>query len=276
MKAPETPEIEAYFFVTDIEMSLDDAIYMAGVYMDHHLEDDRQASVGKLDRDGNILWLKAIGGFNDPIPVDVTELRDGGIVVAISDYRETETFPREILEQSSILVKLSDTGDILLRRKSAGGLISPKQIIETSSGNLLFTGSYKGSTREQSSTLLVMIDIGGNNLWQKTLTLLDYTWARSVDEGPGGEILLAGETGGYGSSLLWPYHDSKAIFARMTGTADIQGECGPLGESLFLQTDMALTVADVSLLPNEETVTIEDSAVVLTDADVAFDYVCPR
>lgn len=149
-------------------------------------------SVDKLDsptktmKEGDIVWSKAYGDFNNDNAVKVIEANDGGYIVlgvakqinSASDY--------------IVITKISESGDIVWDKSFGGSLHSNSStVINTNDNNyLLVRQSYSGS----DDVRIEKIDNYGNVLWFKNFGGSKDDIPTSVIQAADGSYLIAGST----------------------------------------------------------------------------------
>ncbi len=172
--------------------------------------------LAKYDSNGNALWAKSTGGFNDAA-TSVALDASGNIYLAGWFSRSTITFGDYTLKNTHnatddiFLVKYNADGNVLWA-KSAGGKLSDKvsSIAVDALGNIFVAGSFisstitfdsiiltksytfgKGDFNTNSNFYLAKYNANGNVLWAKSTGGMD-DGATSVASDASGNIYLAG------------------------------------------------------------------------------------
>lgn len=187
----------------------------------------------KLDRNGNIIWQKTMGGSLMEDCNSIIQTSDGGYIAGATTMSKDGdvAFLHGSYNQDYWIVKLNDTGKIEWQR-SYGGTKNDEvsAIIEVSGGGYLINGKtessdgdikgYHKATGYGRDEWLLRIDDTGNIMWQKCLG------GSNIDDGMG--ILQIGDstyvtvgttssndgdvTGFRGNTDYWPVqiHESMA------------------------------------------------------------------
>ncbi len=130
----------------------------------------------RVDRDGNILWQRCLGGSGFDAGFSLVVTSDGGLAVTGTTQSNDGdvTSPRGSID--IWIVRLNASGTLLWQR-TLGGTNSddgPHKILETKDGGLILGGSTSSDDRDvtvnrgQFDTWLVRLDRNGTLLWQRT------------------------------------------------------------------------------------------------------------
>jgi hypothetical protein len=137
----------------------------------------------RTDADGEELWLKSYGGFDNDFGADVVEMPDGSFVVVGTTRSHHMGFG------SSIWLIGTDASGEELWSKVYGGRSyqEGKAISLTSDGGLVVTGSYNNGGSQSADIWLLRADSGGDTLWTKTFggegTQTGYSVLQTLDGG---------------------------------------------------------------------------------------------
>ncbi len=121
--------------------------------------------IARIDADGNELWSHAFGGENNVLATAGLQSSDGGFLALGTIIH----FPDS---NALYLLKVDENGDEVWSRTWEGGSINGYDLIETSDGNYLISGSYTpldDSEDAKPDYLFIKVDSEGNELWTSTL-----------------------------------------------------------------------------------------------------------
>jgi hypothetical protein len=195
------------------------------------------AWVVKLDKNGNLLWQKALGGSDLDGISSITESVDGGCVAAgytRSDDGDVIGFPGF---QDGWVVKLDKDGN-LLWQKLLGGTDAEafNSVVVSLDGGFVVAGGTRSSdgdvsgNRESFDAWVVKLDQEGDILWQRPLGGAGWDMGNSVISTPDGSYILAGGTnstdgdvsGNHGAEDAWAVklnRDGKILWQTTKGGA---------------------------------------------------------
>jgi len=145
----------------------------------------------KLDSDLQIVYSKAIGWPSDEsgTNVIVEELSNGEIILA--GYRDLGT-------RVAIITKLSETGDWIWSKEIETISCTPRDIEETSDGEILISGSIQVPASSSTDAFLLKYSIDGSFIWGNRLDSgngNDHIYGITLDDND--LIYCAGNTQGY-------------------------------------------------------------------------------
>jgi len=157
--------------------------------------------VVKLDKDGNILWQKALGGSDFDTFYSIAESPDGGYIAAGDTRSDDGDVSGYHGVNDGWVVKLDKDGNKLWQ-KTLGGANADgiKSIIVTPDGGYMTAGITKSNDGDVSGNhgegdaWIVKLDKDGNILWQKALGGSDWETAYSVASTPDGNYVIAAST----------------------------------------------------------------------------------
>ncbi|WP_346898300.1 hypothetical protein [Clostridium sp. UBA7503] len=165
------------------------------------------AIIMKVDKLGNIIWIKNIGGIESPEGFkSVVETPDGGyIAVGKAGSRDGMYEGKNIGRYDGTIVKLDSNGNVEWI-KNIGGTKNDylEKITQTSDGNYVAVGTsnsndvqlkdkHYGSTSYQDG-VVVKFDIQGNVLWEKNIGGSYDDILSSVDKTSDGGCIIAGHS----------------------------------------------------------------------------------
>lgn len=146
-----------------------------------------------LDRAGEVLWERTLGGHLDEEAQSIVAVSDSEFVVLAN------VSANERVKQHIILIGFSNSGQVLWTNtlKSAGGLMGT-DILRQSEKQLVVVGTILSASDENSDVLLLGTDHFGEEIWRKTYggPATDMGTAGAVDAD--GVIYVAAKTYSYG------------------------------------------------------------------------------
>jgi hypothetical protein len=147
--------------------------------------------IAKIDSDGDELWSRTYGDERNVMATSGVQTSDGGfLILATIMY-----FPDG--DDDILLLRVDENGDEVWSLTWEEGTLSSNDLIETSDGNYLVSGSYSPADdprNAQADFLFIKVDPDGNELWTSIFgdpDLVDYGYA--VTEAPDGGYVAAGE-----------------------------------------------------------------------------------
>lgn len=155
---------------------------------------DADVLVLKTDEDGNLIWLKNVGGLLAESGYSVAVSRSGNIVAA------GKTFSFGSGDSDAYLVALNSSGDTLWT-KTYGDLSNEAAYgIDTTSDNgFVFAGVTDSLGLGDRDGYFVKVDSMGNKLWQQFIGGLGDGTSQSVAQRSNGEYIVAGTDNSYGA-----------------------------------------------------------------------------
>ncbi len=152
----------------------------ASIFKSEDSKGGRDFWIVKLDANGNILWENTIGGALDDNRPTLTQLEDGGYMVAGLSQSGVSGDKTEgnIGSQDFWVLKLDASGSIVWQDTVGGtDYDSPHSIVELEDGSILVGGvsssNISGDKTENSKGgndfWLIKFDSVGNILWDKTI-----------------------------------------------------------------------------------------------------------
>jgi len=194
--------------------------------------------ITKFDCFGNHLWARTLGAANDDIAVSVTEVSDGGVVVAGYTYSYGAGYT------DLLLTKFDGSGNHLWTRTVGGANYEVGNSVTEVYDEVLVVAGYTQSYGAGSSDLLLTtFDGSGNHLWTRTVGGTNYDIGTSVIKVSDGGVVVCGYTGSYGagfSDLLFTKFDG---FGNHLWTRTVGGTAYDYGFSVAEVSDGGLIVA---------------------------------
>ncbi len=167
--------------------------------------------VTRVSSSGSLDWARTFGGAGDERAYSIVEIPDGGLVIA--GY--TTSFGSGGTD--FLLIKLSSSGD-LDWAKTFGGVQYDwaSSATRTSDGGLVVAGYTSSFGNGGADFILLKISSSGTLDWAKTFGGVDDEWAYSINEIPGGDLILAGYTSSFSAG------PADAMILRITPSGDLR------------------------------------------------------
>ncbi|GIW40783.1 MAG: hypothetical protein KatS3mg076_1360 [Candidatus Binatia bacterium] len=203
----------------------------------------------KLDPQGNVLWQKAFGGFDEDTIWSFDIAPDGNYLVPGS----TVSFSPDFSGDTWVL-KLDPQGNVLWQKVYAvpGDWDEALAVGATSDGGAL-VGAFREEGTSDWDWLLFRLDAAGNVIWQRRYEY-GWDWPNSVAEGPDGSFWVAG--------VAWP--SPAAELDLWVQKLDPQGFVGTSCTSI---QGLALSVTDTNVTPVDTNATVLASFATVRSVD---------
>jgi len=194
--------------------------------------------VVKLDADGNLQWIKAIGGPGNEIGKSLIQTSDGGYAIAGS----TRSFGAG--EWDVYVVKLDAHGN-LQWTKTIGGENNDSglSLIQTSDGGYAITGVTTSFGAGKADVYVVKLDANGNLQWTKTIGGENEEGGFSLIQTSDGGYAIAGKTNSFGAGKDDVYVVKLDANGNLQWTKTIGGENEEGGFSLIQTSDGGYAIA---------------------------------
>lgn len=152
------------------------------------------ASIIKVDFNGNKQWSKEFGGKNDDIINSVQQTSDKGYVLAGNTRSSGEG------GSDAWLIRINDKGDDQWRKTFGGtGDDSVISVQETGDEGFILAGSTDLYGKGKTDAWIIKTDKNGTQKWSKILGGKDSDLALSIQQTSEGDFILAGVTYSYGN-----------------------------------------------------------------------------
>ncbi len=128
---------------------------------------DRDAWVAKLNKSGNVIWSKCLGGTGADDLKSIQQTRDGGYIAAGTTNSNNGNFPGR--HSSNWVIKLNKSGNIQWRKYLDSTVTN---IVQTTDGGYIASGSVVIREDEYFSyknACVVKLSGSGNIVWSKCL-----------------------------------------------------------------------------------------------------------
>jgi hypothetical protein len=163
----------------------------------------RDAWAFKIDRSGNILWTKALGGSDNDEGSSVVANTDNTYLIAGNTNSHDGNVTENNGNQDLWLVKLSSSGNILWQKSFGGSgleFIVFSSILTTSDGGYMVLGNTTSNDKNMSTNhggidfWLLKLDSNGSIIWQKTFGGSQDDISMSIIASGDGGYLLTGQS----------------------------------------------------------------------------------
>jgi hypothetical protein len=194
--------------------------------------------VVKLDSSGNVMWTKTIGGSNYDVAYSIIQSSDGGYIVA--GY--TGSFGAGYAD--IYVVKLDSSGNVLWT-KTIGGSSRDEasSIIQSSDGGYVVAGWTSSFGAGGYDFYVVKLDSSGNVLWTKTIGGSDNDFAYSIIQSSDGGYVVAGRTESFGAGYVDIYVVKLDSSGNVLWTKTIGGSSWDEASSIIQSSDGGYVVA---------------------------------
>lgn len=145
----------------------------------------------KIDKNGDKIWDKVIGGVGTQVPYSIIEIKDGYIIAGINNLYNDSWIDAWIVKTDKNGNKIWD------KTFGRNGTDIPKSITKTEDGYIIagYTNSYGNGERD---IWIVKTDINGNKIWDKTFGGKRWDEANSIIKTEDGYLVL-GNTKSFGN-----------------------------------------------------------------------------
>lgn len=180
------------------------------------------AWVVKLDRLGNLVWQKALGGSSTDEAYSISSSSDGGYLVA----GRTASIDGDVNGNhggfDAWVIKLDASGTLIWQKVLGGsGYDGASSVISTAGGGCIvagFTTSKDGDASGNHGNLdawLVSLDGKGNIQWQKEVGGGSDDEAKSITSTADGGLIMAGGTRSYYGDATGSYEGGNAWIVKL-------------------------------------------------------------
>ena len=156
---------------------------------------NRNLLVIRTNLNGDTIWMKTFGGYNNEVGYSVKETDDGGFIISGA----TKSFGAGGYDV--YLIKIYSNG-LIQWTKTIGGINddSGGECILTSDGGYAVAGSTKSFGSGNYDAYLLKFNSIGDTLWTKTFGGLGIDASGSIKETTDGGFIIAGRTESYGGN----------------------------------------------------------------------------
>ncbi len=157
--------------------------------------------VVKIDKSGNLLWEKSLGGSEIDEAYQIVKTDDGNFLLV----GETRSSNSDITSQYGgadvWVVKINNSGNIIWQKNYGGTSFDvARAVVVSNDGNYLIAGSTRSLDIDVSENngvndvWVLKIDTKGSILWQKSIGGSDVDFAHDIEELEDGSIVIVGES----------------------------------------------------------------------------------
>jgi hypothetical protein len=184
------------------------------------------------------MWTKTIGGSNYDVAYSIIQSSDGGYIVA--GY--TGSFGAGYAD--IYVVKLDSSGNVLWT-KTIGGSSRDEasSIIQSSDGGYVVAGWTSSFGAGGYDFYVVKLDSSGNVLWTKTIGGSDNDFAYSIIQSSDGGYVVAGRTESFGAGYVDIYVVKLDSSGNVLWTKTIGGSSWDEASSIIQSSDGGYVVA---------------------------------
>ncbi len=176
----------------------------------------------KTNRDGDLVWSRPFGGWQDDCGMSVKEIAGGGFIVAGG----TSSFGSG--SSDLWLVKASANGDSVWARTFGGrGEEGGYSVQQTDDGGFVIGGVTSSFGAGGYDAWLVRTDENGDSLWSRTFGGSENDIAQGVLQTPDGGFLIGGTTFSFGAGagdfwLVRTNAQGDSLWSRTFGGANTE------------------------------------------------------
>ncbi len=167
-------------------------IVIAGSIKENKKDAKSSGLVARLDREGNVKWVRILGGSNDDEFSDVKVAPNGDIIVA--GY----TYSFGAGKEDFWVLRLDENGNVKWQKTYGGSRDDEAYAVAISPNGDIIVVGYTESF-EGGGTWVLRLDLNGNAIWQKNYGEKYWDIARAVAILFNGEIIVAGVTESFGA-----------------------------------------------------------------------------
>ena len=172
-----------------VQQTYDDGYIIVG-----SIHNPSNAILIKTDADGNGEWVKTFGGSENDNALSVQQTTDSGYIITGS----TKSFGNGVADVW--LIKTDANGDSLWT-KTFGGSDNDNafSVQQTTDSGYIITGNTKSFGDGTNYIWLIKTDSNGNEIWNQTISSINYETGYSAQLTEDGGLIILGET----VSLQW-------------------------------------------------------------------------
>ena len=199
----------------------------------------------KLDKNGDTLWQKKLGGSGDDIANAVTATPAGSYVMAGSTISSDGDVGGHNGGDDVWIVKLNENGNIIWQKTYGGAQVeSANAIVSTSDGGFIVAGhttsndgdvsGNHGSGLNQVDALIIKLDKDGNKQWLKCLGGSGQDYGASIATSLDGGYVMAGYTLSNDGDVTGNHGDYDVWVLKLSSNGDLlwQKALGGSGEDI--------------------------------------------
>ncbi len=157
--------------------------------------------VVKIDKIGQLLWEKSLGGNEIETTYTIKNTTDGNFMLA----GETRSSDQDITNQNGAadvwIVKMNPEGDMLWEKNFGGtNFDAARSLANTQDNGFIIVGSSRSAdidvteNKGQNDVWMVKIDAAGKLLWQQSIGGTEIDFAYGVTQLQNGSIITVGDS----------------------------------------------------------------------------------
>lgn len=190
------------------------------------------AWVVKLDKTGDTVWQRKLGGSGVDIANAVTAATDGSYVMAGRTISSDGDVSGHNGADDVWIVKLDGNGNILWEKTFGGSLVEvANSIVSTSDGGFIVAGytnsnngdvsGNHGSGLNQVDAWIIKLDKNGNKQWQKCLGGSRQDYGASIIASADGGYVMAGYTLSNDGDVSGNHGDYDVWVVKLSGNGQL-------------------------------------------------------
>lgn len=226
----------------DIIVTADSGLVVVGGSLSYSVA-NTDMYVFKLNKDGDLLWTRTVGGSRSDYAYAVAETADGHLIVggATNSYGEGAV---GFLEATDAYVVMLDAfGDTVWTRTIGGDNYEQiHDIIVTSDNHILAAGYSQTYGQGFMDAYVIKMNLQGDLIWAKTYGNSNANMGFALTEVSHGKYLLAGRThyAAYGRDVFLAWFDADGYSCCLSGNGGIVNSGGILGSGGIVGTGGAI------------------------------------
>jgi len=165
--------------------------------------------VVKIDKQGNLLWEKSLGGQEIETTYVIKNTNDGNFILA----GETRSNDQDISVQNGAadvwIVKMNPKGSILWEKNYGGtSFDAARSITPTQDNGFVIVGSSRSididvvENKGQNDVWIIKIDANGKLIWQKSIGGSEIDFAYGVAQLSNGSIITVGDSSSSNNDII--------------------------------------------------------------------------
>ena len=170
-----------------MELTPDGGYIVTGATYDT-LNDTDVAFLLKTDEQGNKIWQKTYDDFEDTIGITVKQTNDGGYIISGRNYNYYD-------KSNVLLIKTDNVGTIIwVKTFEYNYDVTWTKVQQTTDDGYIIGGTTGDYLENSWLTFLIKTDGNGDEIWNKTYSVMDYTFGYSVLQSNDEGFIIVGYT----------------------------------------------------------------------------------
>ena len=232
----------------------------------------RDYLVVRLAANGQIKWVRVLGGENHEYASQIIQTRDKGFMLVGRTESEDEAVPDFKGEYDAWMVKLNSSGEIEWQKTIGGEMWDwGSGVLQTLNGDYLFAGYVYSTDGDAQGNhgdydyLIMKIDEKGKTKWRKVIGGLTDDFAHSIVEMRDGTYLIAGNSSSKDGDVGQTKGNADIWLAKLRESAD-QRSADLVWSRTFGGSEYEIPGLGASM------VTTQDGGVILTGTTESNDH----